>query len=73
MSRQFNSSSESYCRYFGHDYQKDEHKSQFYPHGYIVEKCDNCGDLTLTYMAEGMAEFQQMYGESPLNYLAGDN
>lgn len=68
--RNFNAGSGSYCRYFGHDYGKDEYKSQFYPRGYIVEKCENCGDLTLTYMAEGMAQFEQRYGESPLEFLS---
>lgn len=71
MGKRFNTGSQSYCRYFGHDYRKDEHKSQFYPRNYVVEKCENCGDLTLTYMAEGMAQFKEQYGESPLDYLGG--
>jgi hypothetical protein len=65
-----NSGPESYCRYFGHDYAKDQHKSQFYPRGYIVEKCENCGDLTLTYMMDKGARFEQQYGESPLEFLS---
>jgi hypothetical protein len=67
----FNVDPKAYCKQFGHDYRRDEEKSLYYPNGYVVEKCANCGDLTLTYMAQGMAEFKQAYGENPLAFLAG--
>lgn len=56
---------------FGHDYEIDEHKSQYYPSGYKVEKCQNCEDLTLTLMYDDMEQFQKTYGESPFETLQG--